>query len=90
MPIKQVFLKYKEFSRNCVKHWMFRLHGAYQHSSQRCKGQKFAKRDQKGNMLCKSMDEYVENMDDHGCHKLRKLFDPKADGELWIRSRYPS
>ena len=35
------------------------------------------------------MEKEVENLDEHGCPKIRDLVDPKADGEMWICSSYP-
>ena len=49
----------------------------------------FAKGIEKCKMFGKSLDKDVENLDDHGCPKIRALVDPKADEESWICSSHP-
>ena len=49
----------------------------------------FAKGTEKSKILGNLMDKEVENLDDHGCPKIRDLVDPRADGETWICPSYP-
>ena len=80
---------YENIARNCVEQWLFGLQWASRHSSQRCTGRTVCKTNKKLKILGNSMDKNVENMDDHGCPKIRKFVDPEAFWEMWVSSSYP-
>ena len=75
----------QELARNCVEQWKLNYSEFSNILHRAVKGEYFAKGTEKSKILGNLKNKEVENLEDHGCPKVRDL----VDEEVWICSSYP-